>query len=334
MKWVNGIAWNGRNYVAITTDKYGMVKHTPVSELSKLEYSLEETVNIRVNTDFATWKTVSSDDFYPISQFPSATSCGHEIYEFEVSGNVYQVPAIVLVKALFHPLQGLAPYLFRPQSLESLVIPLNGVERGIGFWGSAQGRLRIKSSGPYAALYWLYCFPSARFAWDSVLVHARDGKLGLCLPIGIANLHLGYFNLRGKIFVNRLKVISIQTTETPYEFSPTQSSFMQFNYRKWEEVGDSVSPPKSYEIPFRGSELLLSDNEWAVLEPILSKGSNQKHDLRDIVNCLLEKFRNGIAWRKLNTRTLNLPIIVWHYQRMLKDGRWDLLLQKLEKLRG
>ena len=337
MRWVNNIVWNGQNYIAVTSDVRGATEKLPVSALANLDYSYEKTRKIKVTTNFSTWSTISIDRFQPASTFPTAISDGQEIYEFEVSGETFQIPAIVLMKVFFRPLKGLASYLFRPQSLDNIFLPMDSSVTNVRFFYSAQKEFRIQSrnttQGTHAVLSWMYCFPSARRTWDSILENARKGKLGFQLPIGTGNLVLHAFKAEESWIVTKLDMISVSTAEVPFEFAVGHTSLIKFRYQDWNSANGIARPKQLKDIPKRGDSWSLSDYEWSTIKPILNKGRQQRHCLRTIMDCLLEKFGHGIAWRKLTVTTVNRPAIIWHYQEMLKDGRWELMQNKLTQLR-
>ncbi|MDN0075420.1 transposase [Crenobacter sp. SG2303] len=335
MQWVNSITWNGTGYVVVTIDKSGTIENVPVSTLADLEFSNENTRKTYVTTDFSTWSTISVETFLPALEYPSASKHGQKLYEFDANGVVYQIPAIVLMKSLFHPLRGLAHQLFRPQSLDNILVSTDRDGKSVDFFCTKQHKLKIKSSnttsGTHAALHWMYCFPSARRMWDSALENARQGTLGLQLPIGTVEMFLSAFNVGGKLVVSKLSLVSVSTTETPFDFSSSQGLPTKFQFQS---NNINKAPKKLTNIPSRKGIWSLSDDEWAVVEPILTKSKKQKHCLRTIVNCLLEKFGQGIAWRKLTVGIVNRPAIIWQYQQMLKDGRWEKMVKTLSQLRA
>ena len=176
-------------------------------------------------------------------------------------------------------------------------------------------------------------FSSARRTWDSILENARKGKLGFQLPIGTGNLVLHAFKAEESWIVTKLDMISVSTAEVPFEFAVGHTSLIKFRYQDWNSANGIARPKQLKDIPKRGDSWSLSDYEWSTIKPILNKGRQQRHCLRTIMDCLLEKFGHGIAWRKLTVTTVNRPAIIWHYQEMLKDGRWELMQNKLTQLR-
>ncbi len=335
MQWITRINWNGSNYCVGTINEQGDKGNIPVAALSTLEFTCGGTRRIRATTNFNTWKKVSSADFLKGMGFPSDTENGQAVYEFEADGKIFHVPTVVLMKAMFRPLQGMAAHIFRPQGLESIMITFpEDANQPIGFFCSSRKDLRSipeRSESVLRALSWMYCFPSARRMWDSVLPAARLGTLGMKLPEAEATVVLQVAPHAGKWLVTGLTVVAIKTTEVPFEFAVGHPQFIEFHRAINMEPHGRKKPAKQLPIlSSRKGNGHLSDSEWALVERIVSKGASFKYSLRKTVDCILEKFGQGIAWKKLAYGQLNKSGVVGAYQRMLKDGRWDALVDALQ----
>jgi hypothetical protein len=107
----------------------------------------------------------------------------HKVYAANQNGLRLLAPAILFLKALFKPNATVFQYLFRPSGLDMLLAPVS--THGSVSVALIPSRLRqhvpIAHRG-LARLQWLYCFPSARMAYDSVYAHAACGTIGLTLP--------------------------------------------------------------------------------------------------------------------------------------------------------
>lgn len=338
MRWIKRIDWTGNSYCAVAIDETGTSQQLPVAALADHQLSSSATKRIRVRTEFAAWRSVKDGEFLAALGFPEGTGSKHEIYEFQAAGKTFQVPALVLMKGLFRPFRGLGPLLFRPQSLENTVFPVgNGADPAVEFFCEPRATFRMNPSrssrGILAALSWMYCFPSARRMWDSVMVKARHGVLGLRLPEGTASLVLHAFNHGDKWLVTDITVVTVATSEPPFEFAAGHATLIEFHYGS-RLLSNGGKPPRQIpDLPGRNGEWGLSDSEWAVVEPLLTKQVTVRHTLRAIVDCILEKFGQGVAWSKLAVGSANRPAVVATYQRMLKDGRWAVLLDALKQLR-
>lgn len=339
MRWVNSIGWNGGNYRVITVNERGDQEDLPVSALHNIEFACSGVRRIRVVTEFETWKQVSPADYLAGMGFPEDMKSGQVVYQFEVSGKIFLVPAVVLMKGMFRPLRGLAQHLFRPHGLENAVIAsLKGAERSVGFFCSPQNAIRFnpeRSESILEALSWMYCFPSARRMFDSILQRARVGILGVDLPEAKVTLVLQTVPYANKWLVTGLTVVAVQTFEIPYEFANGHTRFIEFHQAIHMEPHGCKKPPKQLPtLLSRNGNWRLSDREWRFVEGIVSSRKSFKYNLRTIVDCIIYKFGQGVAWKKITYGQLNQSVVVAAYQRMLKDGRWDALVGALQELRA
>ena len=79
----------------------------------------------------------------------------------------------------------------------------------------------------------------------------------------------------------------------------------------------------------------LSDEEWAVLEPLLPTywtGHHMKHDLREIVNAILYLLRSGCSWRLLPHDLPPWPTVQYHFRKWRNDGTWERVCQELRRM--
>ena len=328
--WINQVLWDGNSYQLNAINEAGTEEQWPVTSLHR-QFERKDARRIRITTDFQAWKSVGAELYLSGMNIRNEFINQHEIYEVEAGNKVFHIPAAVVLRAFFRPLHGLAPHLFRPQGLEDIVLPrIEDGKHTIGFFCSPS-TLKITPSRDKAlleALSWFYCFPSARGAWDSVLHKARQGTLGVKLPQGEANIVLQAINHRGTWLVTELTVIGVKTEEMPYEFTADHTADIKFHHAKHEAT--LRTPKRLFGLP--SGMHRFSDELWARLAPDLLNGRQNKHDLRLIIELIIKKFAQGIAWRRLDFGSLNKPIVVRTYQQMLQDGRWNLLLNKLAEI--
>jgi putative transposase len=75
----------------------------------------------------------------------------------------------------------------------------------------------------------------------------------------------------------------------------------------------------------------LTDTQWQFIEEILNQHRKRKHNLRDIVNGILELLRTGVQWRNLNHPTLSWQIIYYYFRKWKVDGTLDRLNSSLNE---
>lgn len=79
----------------------------------------------------------------------------------------------------------------------------------------------------------------------------------------------------------------------------------------------------------------LTDDEWAVLEPLLPTSNNRCgrwRDHRQVINGIIHRLSTGCQWRKLPERFG--PWQTVHSRHMLwsADGTWERLLQRVQAI--
>jgi putative transposase len=71
----------------------------------------------------------------------------------------------------------------------------------------------------------------------------------------------------------------------------------------------------------------LTDEQWALLEPLLCKrrgpGHPQTYSLRRIVNALLYLTRTGCQWRMLPREYPGWSTVRYHFDQWKRDGTWE-----------
>lgn len=336
MKWVSGIAWTGQNYIVETVNKNRVTGTMPVEGLADLKYVTKATRRIRVATNLTSLRSVNHREYLAALGFPSETKNGQTVYQFEIEGKIYQVPAVVFMKAFFRPLGGLVPHLFRPQSLENIIFA-DGAEKLIRFFCKPHTQLAFNqhrsSTGIQDALSWLYCFPSARRLWDSVIDYARAGLLSFQLPKGFVNLVLQAFDYNGKWFITSIKIINLSTTEVPFEFASSHDRQFKFHHAHIRHTSEQLKEKQLTNLLCRNGQWSLSDEEWSTIEPIVRSQRSTKNNLREFLNYMLVKFGQLIAWRNLDVKGTTTSAVVSVYRKLKRDGRWDRMLEVLQELR-
>ena len=79
----------------------------------------------------------------------------------------------------------------------------------------------------------------------------------------------------------------------------------------------------------------LSDEEWAVLEPLLPTywtGHHMEHDLREIVNAILYLVRSGCSWRLLPHDLPPWSTVQYHFRKWRNDGTWERVCRELRRM--
>ncbi len=76
----------------------------------------------------------------------------------------------------------------------------------------------------------------------------------------------------------------------------------------------------------------LTDEEWALLEPLLPLGGGPGRpwaDHRTVVNGILHRVRAGVPWRDLPERFGKWKTVYNRHRRWSGDGTWERILDQL-----
>lgn len=69
----------------------------------------------------------------------------------------------------------------------------------------------------------------------------------------------------------------------------------------------------------------LTDAQWQVIKEILKDNRKRRHNLRDVVNGILEILRTGTQWRNLNHSKLSWQVIYYYFRRWRINGTLERL---------
>lgn len=77
----------------------------------------------------------------------------------------------------------------------------------------------------------------------------------------------------------------------------------------------------------------LTDDEWAVLEPLLPNSNNRRgrwRDHRQVINGIIHRLSTGCQWRKLPGRFGSWQTVHKRHMLWSADGTWERLLQRVQ----
>jgi len=300
MNWAIGIGTQDGKLAAGIAAASGEVR------LKRLDALIEEGIpapsvrqkKVGLITNLKTWQLVAPDEYIAAHGLDTqqALMSRHQIFEFKVRDTIVQVPALVLIRALFYPAKQLLPTMFGPQALDA-----------IGFLDDDV--LHIEKSRTHvnyhwaneivvSQLRWLYAFPSANRSAHSVHEHALRGIIGLTLPDAVITLAASGKKLGSTYFATEVRISKIVAQEASFSHVTSLPATII-------EASNSLSIPADETIPLRDGSSDLSDDEWALVAPILLSKSNHRFRLsqRDLFDAILTKLSTGTPWRKLSLRS-------------------------------
>lgn len=325
---------NGQFYLS-SIERNGVKSANRIDELPRIN-AIQKPNRVSIQTDFSNWKISSAKYYLEKSGFDPVVDEGHRVFSFEYQGLIYLVPAFVLMKAFFRPCKKAFKFLFKPNGLEHFCVPKVDVPTKIDF--ISHNYQRHSSTGFIEPLSWMWCFPSAKRLWDSVYSFAQSGFLSLELPIGTAN---GVFHGRkvGNAFVvTRVHLLKINTTESPYPFAAEHSALIHF-HDKVALIWNREISQSNIKCNEHGT-FNLTDDEWYCVQGLINYKPRAKNKpqhalhMRSLLNAILEKTGNKIAWVNAQFPNGNTNLAKYHFREWNKDGRWNAVVDYLNSVRA
>lgn len=331
MQWIEGISRQNGRLVASAVTQSGDRHVGPLADMQPppKEYA---THRHKISTDFGSWTEASSEEYLTGLAFTTEVHEGHRIFALAQGGVRYLVPALVLMKAFFRPLPRLSKYLFSPQGLsQTTIFQMDGSKPFIRELSSL--KVEPKYNTALQTFSWYWAFPSAYECWHSVYVHAAEGELAMNLPKGNM-ICVAHGVLKDSVFhVISLTVQNIDTGEKPFDFAAGHPRIIRFHDRA-NKVTRHIS--QDNQIVKRDGDWTLSDTEWEAVKSLIAQGkrSNFTHDMRKIVDLVVEKIGSGTAWRNSSKGAVSWNAAQRHYRKWTVDGRWEHIRNTLFQLRA
>ncbi len=316
-------------------DGDGKSKLIDVKSTWQLKMPVASRSKFTAATNLVDWRLADAADYLDSASLGhKAAGNSHQVYAVNHQGLRLVVPAIVFCKALFVPNATTFEYLYRPSGIDSLLAP---IRRPTGMAVTLIPRI-IRQHEPIsrsnmARLQWLYCFPSARAAFDSVYVNAARGVIGLDLPKIYADISFRGQLLEGTLFVSALTVNRFKTLETPFDWAGTQPE-------EYELTGENVSAHlnpvlKNNHLIEGAAGWGLSDFEWSRLQHLFPSGNKRAtgQRARGLVSAILTKLGSGTGWSIANASFGTTSAVSSYYQSCLRSGRWQEIESTLMAIR-
>jgi hypothetical protein len=282
-----------------------------------------------IETTLADWKGASLAEWATPLVPGAELSRGHQAFEFTVDRRRIVVPALLLIDELLGPTGQTAPYLLMPHGLEALCVPANGDACvSICFATDVDNHLQNSRGRTCKFLSWVWSFPSARDAWNSVYEFANnDACLGLRLPKVQLSVVIQGVEVDNVLLATHLVVQRLKALEEPFEFAATHPGW--FDGDKRGRLRREV-PRLGHGI---GARVPLTDCEWTAIRPHLQpreRPNAPRHaELRGIVDAVLHKLSTGSPWRQLTVPGCSWMNAQQHYRQWLRSGAWGEAMQQL-----
>ncbi len=325
MTWISGTQRgpDGRLYVATST-KSGEV--VPMS-IGPAHASLSSDANLR-GTRTLDLSTLQIADGAPylacIGLLPKQElACGQAVYIAEFADARLWIPAQLLILSFFGAWEPMRARLLQPCGLDFLAEEMEGRERWVGHLRS---RKLLKER-----VQWITRSSALSASWASVYHHALAGRLAWDCPALEGNFAFAGISAGRDIFVTRLTLAQVQTKGTTRIVLD----------KRWAEGPWGGSLPLSCVTVASMRTGKLTDEQWECVEPILTEllgrnkagkgGAARKHDLRGLLDAVVEKLELGLAWTNMPGDKNALAAAAALLARMRNYGVWDRVAAELAK---
>jgi len=334
MDWVTGIDVENRRLVATFVDREGNVGTRELQELATLGVPTSPGLLRKdgLTTNLQEWRLIPATEYLVAHNAPScaATQSRHQVYEFQVRQTKFQVPALVLMRALFYPGKHLLANMFRPQGLDNLgffdgdsLHLLEGLVRARG-----QGGYKWDNQAVRSRLRWMYVYPSAYQMAHSVHEHAMRGGIGITLPAATIQAVVKGRKDRDTYYVTDLAIKRIEPQEQAFVHLQTSLLNAKADSERYNTL-TNVVPDIVFSRP-------LSDEEWDAIQPILIPKSIHRCILpqRDLFDAVIFKLQTRTPWKKLLCKSGTHENAAQAYRTWKERGTFGPAIEQLRMMRS
>lgn len=333
MLWKDGLT-RKNGTVMLVQWTGGREELLPLTELGKGKPSGNARKE-RFETNFDEWREASKNHFCSLADLGANSLRGQRVFEFYNEGTCFMVPAEALIAAFFRPIYALAPYLFMPHGLERAFSPTTE-PTSLEFLGRGP-KIVFRRPSIQGPTNWYWSFPSARRLWASVYEFSTKGVIGCDLPQGTARISVQGKKVARAFLVSAIRIISVRTEEQPFDFAAGASQRIVF-HESDSFLGnrERCKAKIDHSIPSRATEWSLSDEEWALIEPLFprTRGAVRRLPVRTLLDGIIAKLGTGTPWKKAAFEVGTWMNASELYQDCKRNGRWGKIHQTLARTRS
>ncbi|WP_172161878.1 transposase [Paraburkholderia elongata] len=286
-------------------------------------------------TRFHDWDIVNAAEYLQLAGLDTGIAGGHTIYAFTYGGLRFLVPAILVMKALFRPHATAFENLYRRSALDLMLapVPAAGTMTAHLVRKSRKYNKNPQSKRASIGYRWLYCFPSAREAWDSVYQSAVQGRIHVTMPKIQASIATKGLRVGDTLLVSNLTILSFESMETPFAWAGEQPRQFDFGLERKDTA--PYSPLIRSDLKQGPDGWALSDDEWNSIEHLFPHGfrRNSGEQARTLISAVLFKLGTGIGWKAMNARLGTTARVSSFYRDCRRFNRWDEVERILRGLR-
>jgi hypothetical protein len=337
--WLDRFERLDNNLALVGLEKSGQAKYLSPSEPYKSRPGKSLSAAITLRTSLCDWKRASPREYAAAFGFESDVTEHHETHLILTARTRILLPAWLLQRAMFGPYYCITEFLYATNGLEQLCSPIiNGNKFSIGLAPRKEFGKARKTTKLVQRMEWLYAYPSAYRAWNSVYRFASSGRIGFELPSAEVLLSVHGKHAGDTFYAISVEILELNPLECPLEWA-------KIDRKGYILSGDNVQHMIARKtcdarlVPIK-NEWDLTDQEWDLIKPIASyrpvadrPGRPSGYSLRDVVNGVILKMGTGIAWSEVWNQRKGFSASPMLYRRMRVDGRWEKIVEILVRSR-
>ena len=268
---------------------------------------------------------------------------GQPSYKYNVQGDLYVVPAQLLIFGLIASEYKIRQSILRPCSPHSFLRLRNDENK----LTTEPAPLQFLSRGFSACnivprFEWFLAYPSAFAAWTSIYRFALNGTFDLQMPHADAQLTMCGVKKGDYFFVTRIAVMSVFVLEKPFEYAKGLACSEYIFYTKSKNAL-SLAKEKLLAKDVRISNCNLTkgltDEQWTKIESLFlgsfqrrrinNKSNSPKYAPRDIINAIILKLGTPYPWWQLPVSVGLRYAAMKKYASLESAGAWQNIINTL-----
>ncbi|WP_084545333.1 transposase [Derxia gummosa] len=341
MEWVCGFAMEAGRLKAVAVNEDRQRTTISLGELHRQGVpTASRTSRAKVCVNFQAFRAGSGHEYRQCFgiELPEDIRDNHQVFEFKENNNIYFVPALVLMRALFQPAILVLPDIFLNNALER-ACHLSWKSHDVApeliihaSWAYPSYKHRYANwENPFR---WFMAHPSATHMVDSVHQHAIEARCAMALPEAELEANINFVEYAGRRFVTNFKIISITPLDKPiHELKQLKSAIRYHdghdNCERAQHRHDLPTIPRHAD-----SSTDVNDDEWQIIEPLITNHLGRPTtDLRQRLNSVIGKLATGLSWKSYPYTRGTWNDASQAYRRWKKCGDLELILSVIRERR-
>ncbi|REG52081.1 putative transposase of IS4/5 family DUF4096 [Paraburkholderia sp. BL6669N2] len=336
--WLDRFGRVDGDLVVVGISESGEERHIPLKQMHQYRLPQPRVPRKMFVTSFSSWTQTSATEYASAFGITKGVTNQHVVYKFRKGNFTVMVPALELQRGLMSCPSEVVGMLYHPQGIDLMCSPVLGE-------GTIEMRMlqkrTIKNSLRTAdkfirRLDWFYPFPSAYLTWKSVYRYAANGKIAMTLPNAEIQCSVQGERDGDVIYARDICIFRITPLEEPLEWAKSIRREFKFHGAKAKQTIQPTTADSR--VLARNGKWQLTDREWAVVEPLIHtigvrRGRPSTHDLRQIIDCIIEKLGACKSWHEVGGAVATKSVIANYHRRMRDDGRWERVVTVLNEIR-